>query len=70
LTPTLLASGESDINAPGTPFEGAKITNFVSEYRPTSGVDMSFTCTIATKAAPEPQAYNVTFSTKFPSTAK
>lgn len=70
LTPTLLASGVSDINAPGTPFEGATISNFISEYRPASGVDMSFTCTIATKNAPQPQPYNVTFSTKFPSTAK
>lgn len=70
LTPTLMPSGVTDINAPGTPFEGAKITNFISDYRPASGVDMTFTCTIATKGAPEPQAYNVTFTTQFPSTAK
>lgn len=70
LTPTLLASGETDINAPGTPYEGAKITNFISEYRPGSGVDLTFTCTIATKNQPQPMSYDVRFSVKFPSTAK
>ncbi len=70
ITPTLLSAGTTDINTPGTPFEAAKITNFVSDYRPGSGVDMNFTCTIATKNQPEPVAYDVVFSVKFPSTAK
>lgn len=70
LTPTLLSAGTTDINAPGTPYEAAKITNFVSDYRPGSGVDMTFTCTIATKTQPEPTIYNVAFSVRFPSTAK
>lgn len=70
LVPTLLASGVNDINAAGTPYEGAKITNFVSEYRPGSGVDMTFTCTIATKNQPQPITYDVAFTVKFPSTAK
>lgn len=70
LTPTLLSEGTTDINAPGTPFESAKITNFVADYRPGSGVDMTFTCTIATKNQPVPATYNVAFSVRFPSTAK
>lgn len=70
LTPTLLAEGTSDINAAGTPFEAARITNFMADYRPGSGVDMTFTCTIATKNQPEPTMYNVTFSVQFPSTVK
>ncbi len=70
ITPTLMKDGVTDINAAGTPFEGAKITNFVSDYRPGSGVDMTFTCTIATKNNPEPAKYDVIFSVKFPSTAK
>ena len=70
LTPTLLSEGTTDINAPGTPFEAAEISNFVADYRPGSGVDMTFTCSIATKGQSTPVAYNVTFSTKFPSTAK
>lgn len=70
LTPTLLSEGTTDINAPGTPFEAAKITNFVADYRPGSGVDMTFTCTIATKGQPTPVAYNVAFTVRFPSTAK
>ncbi len=70
ITPTLMNEGVTDINAAGTPFEAAKITNFVSDYRPGSGVDMTFTCTIATKNQPEPTKYNVIFTVKFPSTAK
>lgn len=70
LTPTLMSEGTTDINAPGTPFEAAKITNFVADYRPGSGVDMTFSCTIATKDQPVPVRYDVTFTVRFPSTAK
>lgn len=69
ITPTLM-TGVTDINAAGTPFEGAKINNLWADYRPLSGVDLQFDCTYSTQATPDPVTYHVRFSVAYPSTEK